>query len=137
MTRRDQQGALIQVKVEVESGLGIGGKRGKDCMLAHERGMGLSRIVGQLQGQVAVVGERSQYHASGALALDTSFQHVLEGKVESEEAEGVAHAHTFRAQDRLNYVVSDKETGAIDSVEEIHERGQLRSYSIQYFIFSF
>jgi hypothetical protein len=89
-------------------------------MQAHERGMGLSRIVGQLQGQVAFVGERSQYHASGAPALDTSLQHVLEGEVESEGAEGAAHAHTFRAQDRLNYVVNKKETGAIDSVEEIH-----------------
>jgi hypothetical protein len=48
VTRREQQGALIQVKVEVESGLGIGGKRGTDCM----HGMGLSRIVGQLQGHV-------------------------------------------------------------------------------------
>jgi hypothetical protein len=85
--------------------------------------MGLSRIVRKLQGQVAVVGERSQYHASGALALGTSFQHVLEGEVEPEGAEGAAHAHTFRAQNRLNYVVNDKEAGAIDSVEEIHERG--------------
>jgi hypothetical protein len=50
--------------------------------------MSLSRIVGQLQGQVAVVGERSQYHASGSLAMDTSFQHVLESEVESEGAEG-------------------------------------------------
>jgi hypothetical protein len=48
VAQREQQGALIQVKVEVESGLGIGGKRGKDCMQVHERGMGLSRIVGQL-----------------------------------------------------------------------------------------
>ncbi len=99
-------------------------------MQAHERGMGLSRIVGQLQGQVAVVGERSQYHASGALAFDTSFQHVLKGEVGSEGAEEAAHAHTFRAQDRLNYVVNDKEAGAIDSVEEIYERGQLRAASL-------
>ena len=78
---------------------------------AHEGGMGLSRIV----------------HTSGALAMDTSFQHVLESEVESEGAEGAAHAHTFRTRDCLNNVVNDKEAGAFNSVKEVHERGQLRA----------
>ena len=100
---------------------------GSNKVQAHEGGVGQSRIVGQLQGQVAVVGERSQYHTSGALAMDTSFQHVLESEVESEGAEGAAHAHTFRTRDCLNNVVNDKEAGAFNSVKEVHERGQLRA----------
>ena len=59
--------------------------------------------------------------------MDTSFQHVLESEVESEGAEGAAHAHTFRTRDCLNNVVNDKEAGAFNSVKEVHERGQLRA----------
>ena len=121
----EQQRTLAQVELEVEGILGVGCQLLERTVQAHQGGIGLRRVAGQLHRQVAVVGEGS--HDDARVACGTALQHRLKGQVEAEGPEGAAHAHALRAQDHLHHPVDGVEARAIDGVEEVHQGGELRA----------
>jgi len=69
--------------------------------------------------------------------LHTSLEHRLQSKVKAKRPERAAHAHTFCAPDGLDHAVDGEEAGAIDGVEEVHKRGQVRaalSHGVELFL---